>query len=296
MPSSLCEDDGLVLVGEDLALDVLEDGTAEDDLLKVLALIDEGLRCVLVRDPYDILLDDRPGVKIFCDIVACGSYDLNSPFECLVVWLGSHEGRKEGVMDVDDVVRILLNHLRRDDLHVFGEDYEIHTELVEQLHLLRLKLPSIGLVNRKTVVRDAETLSHRAEIFVVADYAGDINIPLTGGITRKYIEKAVILLAYEQSHLRLHIAEIETELHLIFLGEQSLEIFLNLLAGNGEAVKLPLQPHEKDLIDPVHILVSIYDIAVIDGDEIRNFRHNALSVRTMKQKTCGCTHGNALLT
>ena len=195
-------------------------------------------------------------------------------------------------MDVDDVVRILCNHLARDDLHVLGKHDEVDAKLLEERHLLRLELILVALVDREAVVRDSEALGNWAEVLMVAYYAWDLHLPLTRSVARKNVEEAMVLLAHEKSHPRLHVAEVDSEFHIELLREDGTEIFLYLIARNGEALELPLQPHEQDVVDPVHVLVCIYDVSVVDGDEVRDLSHDTLPVRTVQKQLCGSSHGN----
>lgn len=242
---------------------MLQDSTAEDNLLEILALIDERLWRILVGNADDILLDDRTSIEVFGNIMACRANDLDSPLESLMIWLGSHECRQEGMMDVDDIVRIFGNHLWRDDLHILGEHNEIHAKFIEKFHLLWLKFVPIVLVEREAIVRYAEALGNWAEVLMIADDAWDIHIPFARGITCKDIEEAMVLLADKKCHLRFDIAEVQTELHRELVCEQSAEIILDLVAWNEEAVELPFKAHEKNTVDSIYILVCIDNVSVV---------------------------------
>lgn len=117
-PSFLAEDDGFILIGEDLALDVFADSTGEDYLLEVLAFEYEALGGVLMADACYVLLDDRTGIELCSDIVAGGTDDLHTAFPRLVIGFGAYEGGEERVVDIDDVVRIVGYHIVGDNLHV----------------------------------------------------------------------------------------------------------------------------------------------------------------------------------
>ena len=54
-----------------------------------------------VRDALDVLLDDRPLVEHFGDVVRGRADDLDAPLERPAVGVGSHERRQEGAVDVD---------------------------------------------------------------------------------------------------------------------------------------------------------------------------------------------------
>ena len=97
---------------------MLGHGAGEDDLLEVLAFQDEALGSVLVGDAGYILLDDRAGIQFRRHIVARGADNLDTTLLGLMIRLRADEGRQEGMVDIDDVVRIGGNHLVAENLHV----------------------------------------------------------------------------------------------------------------------------------------------------------------------------------
>ena len=73
------EYNGLVLVGQYLAVNMLAHGPRENDFLKILTFAYEVVHRILVGDSYHILLDYRAGVKVSRHIVACSSDYLHPP-------------------------------------------------------------------------------------------------------------------------------------------------------------------------------------------------------------------------
>lgn len=62
--------------------------------------------------------------------------ELDSSSVCLMVWLGTLERRKEGVMNVDNLPRHLVAQGWTQDLHVASEYDEIDFVLVDQFENL----------------------------------------------------------------------------------------------------------------------------------------------------------------
>ena len=142
--------------------------------------------------------------------------DLDSPLVSLVVGFCTHESREEGMVNVDDMVRIFAYHLFAEDLHVAGQDYEGNPFLAEQLHLGALDLLLVGMVlgYGPDMERYAELVRDFPKVLVVAHYAGDLDIPLPCLVAGQEVIEAMALLAHEDGHARLDVAEEHVELHL----------------------------------------------------------------------------------
>ena len=83
------------MIREYLSLNMLLNGTGEDDFFKILTLEDESLRGVLMSDADNILLDDWTCVKLRGNIVAGSTDNLNTTLICLMIWLCTNERREE---------------------------------------------------------------------------------------------------------------------------------------------------------------------------------------------------------
>ena len=276
----LTEDDSLVVVGEHLALDVLLDCTGEDYLLQVLALEYEGLGGVLVGDAYHVLFDDGACIQFGGHVVTGGTDNLHSSLVCLMIWLGADEGWQEGVVDIDDAVWERLDHVLGDYLHVARQDDEVDILLLHELHLclFHFLLVRPVLLDGPHVIRYVKLLCHVAQVFVVADDAGDVALQFACLVSCKEVVEAVAHLADEECHAWALVTEVEFELHIIALAVECLDIFLYLLIGDGEALGGPFHSHEEAVVHGVHILVEIYDVTVVGGDESCHLRYDALLV------------------
>jgi len=58
------------------------------------------------------LLDDRTFIQVPGHVVACGADDFDTPLVCLFVRVGACERGKEGMVNIDDAVGVLLDKPR----------------------------------------------------------------------------------------------------------------------------------------------------------------------------------------
>ena len=198
---------------------MLRHGTAQHNLLKVTALQHQRVGRVLMRYTHHILLYDWSSVEVGSHIVARSTYNLHATLVCLMVRPSTDECWKERVVDVNDVVRILPDHVVAYYLHVARKHDERHLLLLQQFHLclLHLCLVRVVFLYAPYVERNVELLRHIAQVFVVAHDARNLHFPLASLVTSQQVIQAVAHLAHEDCHSRLHVVEVEVERHLVSL-------------------------------------------------------------------------------
>src|SRR5215472_8044590 len=126
-----------------------------------------------VVDPDDVLLDDRPRVQFGGHVVGGCADELDPPRGGLAIRVGARERWQEAVVDVDDRPGELGQEVRREDLHVPGQDHQVGLCL-EQAELGRLGLV-LGLGRDRDVVeRDAPPLCRLLGVRVVGDDHPDV--------------------------------------------------------------------------------------------------------------------------
>src|SRR6476659_4200239 len=108
---------GLVAVNDDPILNMGSHGAREYNLFQVAALSDEVLDCIAMRDADYILLDDWPVIEDLGHIVAGRADQLHTALERLMVRPCPDERWKERVVDVDNLLRIAVHEVIRQDLH-----------------------------------------------------------------------------------------------------------------------------------------------------------------------------------
>ena len=104
-------------------------GAGKHNFLQILTFVDEALHRIFVCDACHILLDNRTCVKLGSHIVRRCTDNLHTSLKGLVVWLCTYECWQERVMDVDDFVRIFVDHVLADDLHISGKNDEVDVVL-----------------------------------------------------------------------------------------------------------------------------------------------------------------------
>jgi putative transposase len=125
------EDDRLVGRDKDAVVEVPADGSRQHHLFDVSTLRDQVVDLVAMRDPRDILLDDRALVEDVGHVVSRGADQLDPAVEGGVIRPGPGECRQERVMDVDDLPRIASDERRRQHLHVARKDDQLDVVLPE---------------------------------------------------------------------------------------------------------------------------------------------------------------------
>ncbi len=81
----------------------------------------------------------------------------------------------------------------------------------------------------------------------------------------------------EEGNARLVVAEVQRPLHAEAQGDR-LERRPNLLAGDVEALQLPLDALQEDALLLVGVLVGVDDVAAVAEEEVGDGRHQPLLV------------------
>src|SRR4051794_15903943 len=104
-----------------------------------------------------LLKDDRPAVDAFVDEMDRNSGNFDPVFQRLLDHVDPLEGRQQGRMDVDDLVRKATDEARPEDLHPAGEHHQLGPLPVDPIRQRGVAgLPNIVVVGlRKDLGRDA---------------------------------------------------------------------------------------------------------------------------------------------
>ena len=90
-------------------LDVPPYCTGQHDLLEVSTFLYQISHLVAMGDADDVLLDDRTVVQGGSHVVAGGPNELHPTLESAMLGTSTTERREEGMVHVDDTLRILGN-------------------------------------------------------------------------------------------------------------------------------------------------------------------------------------------
>ena len=168
-----------------------------------------------------------------------------------------YECGQEGVVYVDDVIGIGLDHLIADNLHIASQYDEIHFFLAEHGHLLGFHLRLVGVIflDGPYIIRYVKLLGDVTQVLVIAHDTRDVHVPFSSLISSQQVIETVAHLADENGHAGLDVAEIQMEIYLVTLSVERFDVFLYLFAGDGESFQFPFQSHEKHFVLVIHVLV-----------------------------------------
>jgi predicted amino acid-binding ACT domain protein len=108
------------------------DRSRQNDFFQIAAFLQQVIKGIAMRDANHILLNDRPVIENFRDVMAGSPNQLYTAQESLVIGLGADKRRQKRMVNVDDAMRILIYEVGRQNLHVASEHDEIRPVLSEQ--------------------------------------------------------------------------------------------------------------------------------------------------------------------
>jgi len=152
------ENDGAVAEGKNLVVKMLCHASRENYFLDVTSLAHEVVDGILVRDVDNVLLNDGTRVKVSSDVMASGTNEFHSAIVRLMVRFGTDKGGKRGVVNVDDLVRVVVDEVFGEHLHVARQDDDINVEGVEQFDFERFEHGLVVLAQREEFERDVVAL------------------------------------------------------------------------------------------------------------------------------------------
>ena len=80
------------------------DERAKEQSFEISAFLNEIFESVAMGYSHHVLLDDRPVVELFRDVVRSRSNQLHSSLKGLLVWLCAYKRRQKRMIDVDDAL------------------------------------------------------------------------------------------------------------------------------------------------------------------------------------------------
>src|SRR6266436_1385618 len=189
----LLENDRFVPVEQDAVLDMPAYGSREHDLLQVPALLDQILDRVTMRYARYALLDDRPVIEHFRNIVCRGADDFHTAIKSLLVWLRPNKRGQEGMMDIDDLLRILLDEVLGEHLHIPGQDDQLDIVLAKQLHLPLFSLQLAFLRHWNEVIRNVVKVCMPFRVRMIANHQRNFTGEFANPLPVKQVYETVII-------------------------------------------------------------------------------------------------------
>ena len=235
-----------------------------------------------MSDTHYILFDNRTCIQLCRYVMACCTNNLHTSLEGGVIWFRTDERRKERMMNIDYFIRISINHLFGNHLHIACQYDKCNFMFGKQFHFLTLLFFFCLFSNREQIERDTETFGYMLQIGVVAYYKRYLHIPLSGCIASQHIKKTMRQLRNENCHTRFYIRKIKAEIHFVLLAVKCSEIIFNLFLGNQKVFQFPFNTHEEDVFYMVYILIQIDNISFVYRNKVCHFRKDSRFVGTVQ--------------
>ena len=144
-----------------------------------------------MSNAHYVLFNNRSCIQFSRYIVTGCTDNLHTSLECRMIRLRSYKRRKERVMYINNLIRISINHLLGNYLHIARQYNKCNIMLGKQFHLLTLLFFFRLLCDRKQIERNSEPLCYMLQIRMVTYNKRYFYIPFSGCISCQYIEKTV---------------------------------------------------------------------------------------------------------
>ena len=246
--------------------------TRENDFLQVLSFVYKIFNRIFMSDTHYILFDNRTCIQLCRYVMACCTNNLHTSLEGGVIWFRTDERRKERMMNIDYLIRISINHLFGNHLHIACQYDKCNFMFGKQFHLFALLFFFRLLGDREQIERNSETFCYVLQIRMITYNKRYLYIPLSCRIPGQHIEKTVRQLGYENSHTWFYIREIKTKIHFIFLPVECSEIIFNFFLWNQKIFQFPFNTHEEDVLYMIYILIQIDNISFVYRNKVCHFR------------------------
>ncbi len=206
----------------------------------------------------------------------------------------AHERRQQTVMNIDDALRIAIDEIVRENLHVAGEDHEIRYVLINQRLDFFFGFFFVFFTDRNYCVRDFVKVCDGLVVGMIGNDQRNVADEFAAVMAIEKINEAVIVLRDENNHALLVRRQGEPPVHLEFVSDRG-----KMLAEVGEVpigyvdVKISgieFDPHEEQAGFFVGVFVGMEDVAAVAIDEIGNGGDFAFGVGAGDEEDGGGSH------
>ncbi|MNC25728.1 hypothetical protein D3C75_738270 [compost metagenome] len=239
-----------------------------------------------MADAHHVLLDDRAGVQFFGDVVAGRADQLHTTQGGLVIRLGADERRQEAVVDVDHLFSIVLAQLRRQDLHVAGQHHHIGGVFLHQARHFGKGRGLVLGVDRYMEERNTVPLDHAAQVVVVGDHTRDLAVQFIGVPAVQQVGQAVRLAAGHQHHALFLRRVGNAPGHGELFGDRRKRLAEGF-DTEWQRFGADFMAHEEPTALLIGVVAGFVDPAIVQGQEITDFRHDANTVGAGDHQTIG---------
>lgn len=259
------------------------DGSGEDYFFDVAALFHEIVDRVAVGDAFDALLDDGAVVEDFGDVVGGGADDFYAAVEGLLMRLCADECGQKGMMNIDDLLRELLDEAGGKHLHITGQDNQFDIVFAKQFDLLPLSLLLVLLCDWNHGVGDVVKVGVIFRVGMIADYQANFAGEFAGALAVEQIDKAVVVFGNKNGDARTVVRGGDAPLNRELFGDGSKPLW-KILEVELETSEIPFDAGEIETFDAGLVLLEMQDVAAMPVDEIRDCGIKAFAIRTPQQE------------
>ena len=292
------KDHSFIAVKKNAVFHVPANRPGEDHFLEIAAFADEIFDGIAVRDPDYILFDDRTVVEDFGDIVAGRPDQFYAALEGLMVGTRADESGKKRVVNVDDALRIALDEIVGENLHVAGEDHKVGFMVFDQRMDLLFSLALVFFRDRDDLIGNFVEVRNGLIVGVVGNNQRDVTGKFAALVTIEQIDQAVIVLRDENDHARAMRGLRQAPIHLKLFGDgrevsrEVGEIFIGEI--NVEVFGIELDAHQEEARFFVGVFVSMQDVAAVAVDKVGDGGDFALAVGAGDEQDGGGFHSRAV--
>lgn len=199
------------------------DGLSENRFFEITAFANQISNGIAVIDTRNVLMDNRTFVKNRSGVMCGGSDEFNAALVGLMVRFAAREGRKKGVVDINDGATGFREEMLGKHLHVARQHEALDTRLFENAQLRRLRF---GFV----ICRDGDVVEGNPvipglcfEALMVRKDATEFTRQFSRTKTEHGVVKTMINLGNKEGDLGAFMAQCHLDLHSKFILRESLE-------------------------------------------------------------------------
>ena len=140
-----------------------------------------------------VLLDDGAVIENVGHVMAGSSDQLDSASECLVIRFRAHERGQKRVMNINDAVRVLVDELVGQDLHVASQNDEIQIMLFKQCEDFLFRFAFVVFGDRNYEEGHSVELGDWPVVRMVGNDQRNVASQLAAFVTVKQVHQAVVI-------------------------------------------------------------------------------------------------------
>src|SRR5579862_3702967 len=288
------ENDGFIAVKQDAVLHVGANGSRKDNLFQITTFANKVFDGVAMRDSNHVLLDDWTIVENLGDVVARGTDQLNAALKGLMIRPRSDESGKKGMVDVDDALRITVDKVIRQNLHVACQHHEVRLVLVDEGLNPGLGQGFILFRHADDFVGNFVEIGDGLVVRMVGDDEWNVAGKFSALLAVKQVDQAVIILRDEDDHFGTMSRPRQPPLHAERLGnrgEVSCEIAkIRLREVDVEVFGIELDAHQEEPGFFVAMFVGVQDVSAMAVDEVGDGGDFSLAVGARDEQDGGGFH------